>query len=124
MAFGSLESCHRLAFGLSCRTLPYFDLTQRALRHFLTGSYTVNEMVDLMRSWGLQTRPSAGKPGGPISRTQVYELFKSPFHAGFTAHNGMVRKGSHSPMISVEEFNRIQEILATRRKPRRRRHEH
>ena len=41
-------------------------------------------------------------------------MFTSPFYAGFTRHNGVVRKGTHPPMVSVSEYHQLQRIVRER----------
>lgn len=91
-----------------------FELTRRGFELMLTGGYSVKQAIDLMNGWGLQTRPTPTRPGGPLSYALGYDVFTSPFYAGFTKHNGVVRKGGHPPMISVSEYHTLQRIVEER----------
>ena len=90
-----------------------YALTRRGFDLMLTGTKSVREVIKTMNAWGLQTRPTPRRPGQPLSNALGYDIFSSPFYAGFTKHNGLVRKGSHQPMVTIAEFNRIQEITQT-----------
>lgn len=100
--------------GIILKDPERFDLTRRGFELMLTGGYTVRQAIDVMNSWGLQTRPTPTRPGGPLSYALGYDLFASPFYAGFTKSRGMVRQGTHPPMLTASEYHQLQAIVAER----------
>ena len=96
---------------------------RRGFDLMLTGAYTVRQVVDIMNGWGFKTKPTPTRPNSPLSYAAAYEIFHNPFYAGFTIHNGVQRRGKHEPMITAQEFNRIQDILCRKTKSRKRRHD-
>ncbi len=91
-----------------------FDLTRRGFDLMLTGGYSVREAVDIMNSWGLQTKPTPRRPGQPLSYSMGYDLFTNRFYAGMTEVQGVLRRGKHVAMISLDEYNRLQAIVKHR----------
>ena len=92
-----------------------FLLVRRMWDLLLTGQHTPGKIADIAGSeWGLVT-PVRGKTGGsPLARSAVYKMFQNPFYAGFIRHNGRLYPGSHDAMVTTAEFERAQEIMASR----------
>lgn len=86
-----------------------FRLLQRAWREFATGAYTKAEMLRLMETWGLRTRT-----GEPLSDQSLDNLFRNRYYAGILLDpwSGEEHEGKHVPMVSREDFARVQQILA------------
>jgi site-specific DNA recombinase len=100
-----------------------FGLVRKGVEIMLTGAYSVRQVIDQMNDWGLRTKPSNARPAGKLSYGLGYDLFTNPFYAGFTRHNGVIRKGNHSAMMSVSEFNQLQVIMQRHRRSRRKKRE-
>ncbi len=49
--------------------------------------------------------------GGPWAYSTVYAIINSPFHAGLTKLGDGYVRGTHEPIISVDTFNRAQEVF-------------
>ena len=49
--------------------------------------------------------------GGPMPKSMIYRIFRSPFYAGYFEHNGVLQEGNHKPMITWEEYKLAQELL-------------
>jgi DNA invertase Pin-like site-specific DNA recombinase len=88
-----------------------FSGLQRAWREFATGAYTKAEIRRMMTSWGVLT-----EKGCPLSPQSVDNLFSNPYYAGILldAWSGEEYQGKHVPMVSREEFARVQQITAGR----------
>ncbi len=67
---------------------------------------------------GVRT-PVRGRLGGkPIQRCAFYKMLRDPFYAGAVQVQGELSRGLHEPMVTVEEFMRVQELLQARRRNR------
>ena len=98
-----------------------FPLIERAIRMVLTGRHSPPKVLNVLNNeWGFKTRVSRnGKSGGkPLSRSAFYNILTDPFYCGWFRHNGELYKGSHQPMITEAEFDRLQAILGRDGKPR------
>ncbi|MDP2314889.1 MAG: recombinase family protein [Pseudomonadota bacterium] len=66
--------------------------------------------------WGFRTRH-----GRPLSRSCFYLMLSRPFYAGefeYPEGSGIWHKGSHPPILTLGEFDRIKKLLATEGRPR------
>lgn len=101
--------------GIVVRDPERFDLLRKGFDLMLTGSYAVREAVDIMnKDWGFTTKALPSRPAGPLSYAAAYDIFTSPFYAGFIVHRGELRKGLHEPMITVAELHRLQGMIRRR----------
>src|SRR5262249_24214738 len=85
----------------------------------LTGQYSPRRIWEIARNdWGFKTPTHKRIGGKPIVLSSIYRMFTSPFYAGLLVWNGRTFKGAHDPIVSIDEFERVQELLALREKPR------
>ena len=98
-------------------------LLRKAFDLMLTGNYTAQDVFNILNNdWNYITRQKRKSGGKPLSRSSWYKILSNPFYAGIIVYNGKESKGKHKPLVSLDEFNRIQEILGLRgckRKPKR-----
>lgn len=87
---------------------PLFNFLQQAWRLFATGAYTKAEIRRLLTNWGVVTRR-----GQPLSPQSVDNLFINPYYAGILVDpwSGEEFEGQHAPMVTREEFARVQHVL-------------
>jgi DNA invertase Pin-like site-specific DNA recombinase len=61
--------------------------------------------------------PNRGRYGGrSLGKATVYSVLANPFYAGYFYWDGKLHRGKHQPMISMEEFERIQHYLGRKEK--------
>ncbi len=99
-----------------------FDLVKKMFELMLTGSYSVPRILKIANGdWSFRM-PS----GQPIARSTLYKLLTEPFYYGryqWPKRGGTWYEGKHEPMITEEQFDRIQELLGRKGKPRPKVHE-
>lgn len=101
-----------------------FTIVRKMWDLMLTGNYTVPEVLDTASNdWGFTTRKTRKMGGGPLSRSALYGIFTNPFYAGVIRYNGEIHDGSHKPMVSLAEYDRVQNILGRKGKPRPKTHD-
>lgn len=90
---------------------PLFGLLQKAWQEFATGAYTKAEIRRLMAIWGITTRK-----GKPMSPQSVDEFFSNRYYTGILVDpwSGEEHEGQHIPMVSREDFARVQQIIKRR----------
>jgi len=67
---------------------------------------------------GVRT-PIRGKLGGkPLARGAFYKMLRDLFYAGAVRIGGELSRGFHEPMVSIEEFMKVQELMQKRRRNR------
>jgi len=103
-----------------------FLLIRKMWDLMLTGSYTPPKILDIASNeWGFKTRTwkKKGYGGNPISRSGIYKIFTNIFYAGIIDYYGTHYQGKHEPMITLEEYDRVQMLLGRKGKPRPQKHE-
>ncbi len=90
---------------------PLFGLIQKAWRELATGGYTKAEIRRLMESWGVTTRR-----GSALTPQGIDYLFRNPYYAGILVDpwSHEEHQGLHVPMVSPEDFARVQQIINRR----------
>lgn len=62
--------------------------------------------------WGLRTRKTARLGGRPLGYQAVFKVFANPYYAGLIRlRSGESYRGAHPTMVTMEEFERAQELL-------------
>lgn len=99
-----------------------FPLIKKTWELMLSGSYSPPQILEkLNNEWGYRTPKHKRIGGNPMTRSAIYKMFADPFYYGkfeYPVGSGNWYKGKHEPMITREEFNRVQVLLG--RKGRRR----
>jgi len=58
------------------------------------------------------------KRGKKMSLSSVEHILKNPFYSGHFLYRGELHQGSHKPMITKKLFDKIQQVLKDKGKPR------
>lgn len=91
-----------------------FELMKKLWKEFTTGKYSAEKIrKKATYEWGFKKRN-----GKPLSKTQIYEVLTNPFYYGDFKYGGKIYEGSHKPMVTRKEWNKVQEILGTNSRPR------
>ena len=87
-----------------------FDLVKKMFDLMLRGSYNPVEILEIATNdWGLRN-----KKGKKIARSTIYRIFHDPFYYGefeYPKGSGNWYKGRHKPMITKEEYIKINKLL-------------
>lgn len=101
-----------------------FNKVKRLFKLFLTGQYSVRQLQRIAANHFLLRTHSRKREGGrPVHLSLIYRVLTSPFYYGkFLWSNPQtgekeLYQGKHEPMISEEEFWRIQVMLGNGRRP-------
>ena len=100
-----------------------FDLIRKIWDLMLTGNYTPPKILKIVNEeWGLRTRKLKRSGGKKISRGGLYKIFTNSFYKGVIVNDGIKYEGKHKPMVTSEEFNRVQQLLGRNVKQKIKRH--
>src|SRR3989344_564512 len=98
-----------------------FITIRKAWDLMLTGNYTVKKIRHILNEeLGFRTRQFKRQGGKKISMSMLYKIFSDPFYYGYFEYpknNGGWHHGKHEPMVSQEEFNKVQAIIGKKLKP-------
>ena len=99
-----------------------WDLTRRVFDLMLTGQYTAPQVRKIANDeWGLR-----GRNGKKISNSSIYNLLTRTFYYGefeYPVRSGVIYQGSHKPMITRDEHERIQILLGRKSTVRLKKHQ-
>lgn len=106
-----------------------FPLIHKLWHAFLTGNYSVRQ-IQMMAALELNMRTRATKKQGgkPMTLSHVYRTLIDPFYYGWywwkdpETGEKELKKGSHAPMITEEEYRRAQMLLGRREQPSAKKH--
>lgn len=96
-----------------------FELIQKAIRLVLNRERVSVALNRLNNDWGFRT-PKTRKLGGkPMSSGNFYKILHSEFYCGWLeTSQGERILGKHQPMITEQEYDQLQVILADKGRPR------
>ena len=100
-----------------------FILIRKAWDLMLTGSHSVPKILETLNNdWGFRSLKKRRIGNKPLSMSGIYKLFTNQFYAGLLIHKDKVYQGKHKAMVNLEEFDRVQNLLGHKGKPRQRKH--
>ncbi len=95
-----------------------FSLLQKALQLILYESHTpMQALIKLNDEFGFRTRQTLKMGNKKVSPSLWYSILNHPFYYGKIERIDGESIGNHTPMISEDEYNRIQIMLGTRGRP-------
>ena len=87
-----------------------FPIMRKMWDLMLTGTLTPYQILKRATDdWGLRNRE-----GGKLSQAQIYNIFNNTFYYGefeWPRNSGDTYKGVHTPMVTKEEFIRVQNMI-------------
>ena len=94
-----------------------FEIVRKMWKLMLTGTVTALQAQRIATDeWGLRN-----PKGKKLSRNNIYWIFRNPFYAGrfeYPRGSGNWHQGTYEPMITWEEYDRVQAILGKKGNPR------
>lgn len=94
-----------------------FVLVRKMFDLFLTGTYSVKQLAFEAKVRGLKSRQRKKMGGKYLSISNVHNILTNPFYMGTVMWGGLAHVGAHEPMLTKEEFERVQLILGRPNKP-------
>ena len=96
-----------------------FPLVQKMWQLMLTGAYTPRRVWEIAtEDWGLRTVRRKRIGGKPPSLSSWYYILSNSFYAGVLEMEGKTFPGKHPPMVTLDEFERVQALLRRPSQPR------
>lgn len=100
-----------------------FHLVRRIWERILEGESPAAVLARARSEWGLRTPVMKRMGGSPISHTVFYRLLSNRFYYGLIDRGGDAYAGAHKPMITGDDFDRVQKLLGRTNKTARVRRE-
>lgn len=95
-----------------------YDMVRKMWDLMLTGAYTPPQVLKEANKWGFKTKKYKRIGGTQLSKSGIYRIFSNIFYAGKFEYNGKEHDGSHQPMITLDEFDKVQHLIGTKGSPR------
>ena len=86
-----------------------------AFEAFASGNWSITDIVQELDRRGMRNRPTATRPGKPLSRSQVHRILVSPYYLGKLPFKGVIYDGRHPALIDEATWQRVQQCLSGRR---------
>jgi DNA invertase Pin-like site-specific DNA recombinase len=99
-----------------------FVLVRKMWDLMLSGKYSVSEVWRMANS----TLRLKNRGGGKLSQSNTFCIFTNPFYYGMyemPRGSGNWHQGKHEPMITIDEYDKVQILLGNKSKPRKKTHD-
>ncbi len=96
-----------------------FPLIRSMFDLMLTGAYGPKEIALKARDeWGFRTPKKKRSGDSPLALATIYRILGNRFYTGDIVWNGQTFPGKHEPMVTLDEFERVQALLGRPSRPR------
>ena len=96
-----------------------FQIVRKMWELMLSGQYTPPQIIRIANEeLGLRTPKRKKKGGDKLSRCSIYKIFANPFYMGVFMWKGKEYQGKHEPMVTLDEYNKVQLLLGRKGNPR------
>lgn len=82
-------------------------LVVRLFEEYATGAFTLGEMAEKARNWGLQ----AVNVKNPPTKSYIHTLLQNPFYYGFMRIKGQIYEHRYERLVSKELFDQCQAVM-------------
>lgn len=97
-----------------------YQLVKQIWQMMLTGNYTIAQIHKIATDeWKLRLPATKKRPTRKMRLSGLYKLFTTTFYYGYYEWPSETwHKGNHEPMISEDEYDRVQFLLGRKGRPR------
>jgi site-specific DNA recombinase len=96
-----------------------FPLVKQVWDLMITGAYSPRRIWETAtQEWNLTTVPRKRVGGSLITLSAVYRILNNSFYAGVLHREGNSYPGKHTPMVTIDEFEHVQQLLRRPGRPR------
>ncbi len=89
-----------------------FHLVRRMWDLYLTGTYSLSQICKISdEDWGFRTIKRKKQGGTKLHISSLHSILTNPFYYGRVGKGKNENWGTHKPMVSQKEFEKVQEIL-------------
>ncbi|WP_396125401.1 recombinase family protein [Arthrobacter sp. CJ23] len=89
-------------------------LVRWGFQAYATGEFSIMQLVEELELQGLTTRPTKRWAEKAVSDSQLGEILRDPYYAGFIRYKGELYKGRHESLVSPDLFLTVQSVLEIR----------
>ncbi|MDD5760794.1 MAG: recombinase family protein [Candidatus Pacebacteria bacterium] len=92
-----------------------YKLIKKMFELYSTAKYSLKDLKELMASSGLRSRAEK-----VLSVSMIQHTLTNPFYYGTFFYHGELYQGTHKPIISKKLFDKVQEIMKDKSRPKKR----
>lgn len=86
-------------------------LVRWAFEAYATGEWSLANLCDALTDRGLRTRKSARVPSRPLTSSVLHRMLSNPYYAGVVIYRSAYREGVHEPLVPIELWLKVQDVL-------------
>ncbi len=90
-------------------------LMRQAFTEYATGKWTISQLAAHLAALGLTVPATPRKPATAITVGHLQKLLRHPYYKGVVTFQGVQYPGKHQPLADIETWEKVQQILASRR---------
>ena len=83
-----------------------------AFEQYETHDWSLRTLLEEVTKRGLTTTTTARMSSKPLVLSHFLRLLRHPYYKGVVRYRGVEYPGSHEPLVSVETWNRVQQVLS------------
>lgn len=87
------------------------DHMRWAFEQYATGDWSLAALAIELEARGLRTRATAKVPSRPVTISALHKLLINPYFIGIVAYKGVYQEGTHKPLVSVDTWLRVQDVM-------------
>ncbi|WKZ83235.1 MAG: recombinase family protein [Acidimicrobiia bacterium] len=87
---------------------------QWAFDAYATGEWTIRGMCAELDERGFRGHPTRKSPGKPFNPSNVADMLHNRYYIGIVTWDGIDYEGRHEPIIDLDTFDRVQQLLTER----------
>ncbi len=101
-----------------------FSMVRQMWDLMLTGTYSPRRIWEIAtKDWGFRNLKRKRSGGASPALSAIYKMFTNPFYAGVIEWEGRTHPGKQTPVVTLDEFERVQELLGRPGRPRYQKHQ-
>ncbi len=109
------RNVRRIDIGRESRTVEIdpdrAPLVQWAFEQYATGEWSLTALMAELAERGLTNRPTTHFAEKALTKASVHRMLRNRYYIGKTTWQGVEYDGSHTPLVSRELFEQVQEVL-------------
>ncbi|MDP2684730.1 MAG: recombinase family protein [bacterium] len=94
-----------------------FHLVKKLYELYAMGKYSLKDLRIWAKENGLVSK---SRKRLPLSQSNIQSLLSNPFYYGAFWYSGELHQGTHEPMVSKKLYDKCQQIMKDRSRPRKR----
>lgn len=101
-----------------------FELLRWCFIAYASGEWSVASMLAEATARGLLSSGGPNTPRKPIGEPYMNRTLRKPYYKGVVVFNGVEYQGKHEPLVDAEIWQRVQDVLASKRQGEKHREHH